>query len=240
MVIEDGKCLNAFSSRERHAAWDGLWSPNSTGMGTTCSQRRETPRRSDLEAAGKLSLDVANPSSVAAAVKAAGQVDVLVNNAGTTAQSPVEAIPVEGFGTLLETNLLGPLRLIQALVPGMRERGRGTIVNVSSRAVRSAPPLQGPYVASKAALELLSEVLRKELAPFGIHVIVIDTGSVRTEMRYRQRKYGGEPYTKLIEEFETRMADYDKQGGGSAPEEIAAAIAALIGQHDPPALVAIG
>ena len=95
-------------------------------------------------------------------------------------------------------------------------------------------------MASKAALELLSEVLRKELAPFGIHVIVIDTGSVRTEMRYRQRKYGGEPYTKLIEEFETRMADYDKQGGGSAPEEIAAAIAALIGQHDPPALVAIG
>jgi hypothetical protein len=59
-------------------------------------------------------------------------------------------------------------------------------------------------------------------------------------MRDRQRKYGGEPYTELIEQFESRMADYDEQGGGSAPEEIAAAIAALIEQHDPPAVAAIG
>jgi NAD(P)-dependent dehydrogenase (short-subunit alcohol dehydrogenase family) len=201
---------------------------------------RDVEALAGLEAAEKLSLDVADPSSVAAAVKAAGEVDVLVNNAGITVQSPVEAIPVELFGSVLETNLLGPLRLIQALVPGMRGRGRGMIVNVSSRAVRSAPPLQGPYAASKAALELLSDVVRKELEPFGIRVVVIDTGSVRTEMRARQRKYGGDPYTELIEEFEERMADYDRQRGGSAPEEIAAAIAALIEQHDPPALAAIG
>jgi len=69
---------------------------------------------------------------------------------------------------------------------------------------------------------------------------VIDTGSVRTEMRARQRKYGGEPYTELIQQFESRMADHDKQRGGSTPEEIAAAIAALIEQHDPPAHAAIG
>src|SRR5262245_22991709 len=201
---------------------------------------RDAKALAGLEAAEKLSLDVADPSSVAAAVKAAGEVDVLVNNAGITVQSPVEAIPIEAFGSILETNVLGPLRLIQALVPGMRRRGHGTIVNVSSRAVRSAPPLQGPYAASKAALELLSQVLRKELEPFGIRVLVIDTGSVRTEMRARQRKYGREPYTGLIEQFESRMADYDEQGGGSAPEEIAAAIAELIEQHDPPALTAIG
>ena len=201
---------------------------------------RDAEALADLEAAEKLSLDVADPSSVAAAVKAAGEVDVLVNNAGITVQSPVEAIPVEVVGSVLETNLLGPLRLIQALLPGMRDRGRGTIVNVSSRAVRSAPPLQGPYAASKAALELLSQVLRKELEPFGIRVIVVDTGSVRTEMRARQQKYGGEPYTGLIEQFESRMADYDTRGGGSPPEEIAAAIAALIEQHEPPALAAIG
>jgi len=201
---------------------------------------RDAETLAELEAAEKLSLDVADPSSVAAAVEAAGEVDVLVNNAGITVQSPVEAIPVGVFGSVLETNLLGPLRLIQALVPGMRGRGHGTIVNVSSRAVRSAPPLQGPYAASKAALELLSQVLRKELEPFGIRVMVIDTGSVRTEMRARQRRYGGAPYTGLIEQFESRMADYDEQGGGSAPEEIAAAIAELIEQHDAPALTAIG
>jgi NAD(P)-dependent dehydrogenase (short-subunit alcohol dehydrogenase family) len=201
---------------------------------------RDAAALADLEAAEKLSLDVADRRSVEAAAKAAGEVDVLVNNAGITVQSPVEAVPVEVFGSMLETNALGPLRLIQALLPGMRERGHGTIVNVSSRAVRSAPPLQGPYAASKAALELLSEVLRKELEPFGIRVIVIDTGGVRTEMRARQRKYGGEPYTGLIEQLESRMADYDKRGGGSAPEEIAAAIADLIEEPDPPALAPVG
>ena len=201
---------------------------------------RDAEDLADLEAAEKLTLDIADHRSVEAAVKAAGEVDVLVNNAGITVQSPVEAVPVEVFGSMLETNVLGPLRLIQAFLPGMRERQRGTVVNVSSRAVRSAPPLQGPYAASKAALELLSEVLRKELEPFGIRVIVIDTGSVRTEMRARQGKYGGEPYTGLIEQFEARMADYDKRGGGSAAEEIAAAIADLIEDPDPPALAPVG
>jgi NAD(P)-dependent dehydrogenase (short-subunit alcohol dehydrogenase family) len=201
---------------------------------------RDVEALADLKAAEKLALDVADPRSIEAAVKAAGEIDVIVNNAGITVQSPVEAIPADLFGSILETNVLGPLRLVQALLPGMRGRGRGTIVNVSSRAVRSAPPLQGPYAASKAALELLSEVLRKELAPFGIRVIVIDTGSVRTEMRARQRKYGGEPYTELIEQFESRMADYDKRGGGSAPGEVAAAIAAVIEEPDPPALAPVG
>ncbi|HEY7253427.1 MAG TPA: SDR family oxidoreductase [Gaiellaceae bacterium] len=201
---------------------------------------RDLDALSDLEAAEKLALDVDDPGSVEAAVKAAGEVDVLVNNAAVTVQSPVEAIPVEIFGSILETNVLGPLRLIHALVPGMRERGRGTIVNVSSRAVRSAPPLQGPYAASKAALELLSDVLRKELQPFGIRVIVIDTGGVRTEMRARQRKYGGEPYAELIEQFESRMAEYDRQGGGSEPDEIASAIADVLEDTDPPAVAQVG
>jgi NAD(P)-dependent dehydrogenase (short-subunit alcohol dehydrogenase family) len=201
---------------------------------------RDVQALADLEPADKLSLDLADPDSVAAAARAAGNVDVLVNNAAVAVQSPVEAVPAHVFASILETNLVGPLRLIQALVPGMRERGRGTIVNVSSRAVRSAPPLQGPYAASKAALELLSEVLRKELGPFGIRVIVIDTGSVRTEMRSRQPRYGGGPYSELIEQFESRMADYDRGGGGSTPEEVAAAIAALIEQPDAPALASIG
>jgi NAD(P)-dependent dehydrogenase (short-subunit alcohol dehydrogenase family) len=201
---------------------------------------RDVETLADLEVAEKLSLDVTVPGSVEAAVEAAGEVDVLVNNAGITVQSPVEAIPAEVFGSILETNVVGPLRLMQALLPGMRRRGRGTIVNVSSRAVRSAPPLQGPYAASKAALELLSDVLRKELEPFGVRVIVIDTGGIRTQMRERQQKYGGDPYTGLIEQFESRMAEYDEQGGGSTAEEIAAEIAALLEEADPPALAPVG
>jgi NAD(P)-dependent dehydrogenase (short-subunit alcohol dehydrogenase family) len=165
---------------------------------------------------------------------------VLVNNAALTAQAPVEAVPIEVFRSALETNLLGPLRLMQAFLPGMRERGRGTIVNVSSGGVRSAPPLQGTSSASKAALELLSETLRKELEPFGVRVLVIAAGGIRTEMRARQKKYTSEPYAKLVEQFEGRMADYEQQGGGSPPEDIAKAIADLIEQPDPPPLATVG
>jgi NAD(P)-dependent dehydrogenase (short-subunit alcohol dehydrogenase family) len=201
---------------------------------------RDVADLADLDASGKAALDVTDPMSVEAAVRAAGELDVLVNNAGITVQAPVEAVPVEVFGSVLETNVLGPLRLMQAFLPGMRERGQGMIVNVSSRAVRSAPPLQGPYAASKAALELLSETLGKELEPFGVRVLVISAGGIRTEMRARQQKYTSEPYAQLVEQYEERMADYEQQGGGSPPEEIAKAIADLIEQPDPPPLATVG
>jgi NAD(P)-dependent dehydrogenase (short-subunit alcohol dehydrogenase family) len=194
----------------------------------------------DLDASDKVPLDVTDPKSVEAAVAAAGELDVLVNNAGLTVQAAVEAVPVDVFRSVIETNLIGPLRLMQAFLPGMRKRGRGTIVNVSSGGVRSAPPLQGAYSASKAALELLSETLRKELEPFGVRVLVISAGGIRTEMRARQQRYGSEPYAALIEQFENRMEEYEKHGGGSPPEEIASAIADLIEQPDPPPLATLG
>jgi NAD(P)-dependent dehydrogenase (short-subunit alcohol dehydrogenase family) len=194
----------------------------------------------DLDASDKVPLDVTDPKSVEAALAAAGELDVLVNNAGLTVQAPVEAVPIDVFRSVIETNLIGPLRLMQAFLPGMRKRGRGTIVNVSSGGVRSAPPLQGAYSASKAALELLSETLRKELEPFGVRVLVISAGGIRTEMRARQQRYGSEPYAALIEQFETRMEEYEKHGGGSPPEEIASAIADLIEQPDPPPLATLG
>jgi NAD(P)-dependent dehydrogenase (short-subunit alcohol dehydrogenase family) len=193
-----------------------------------------------LDAVEKIPLDVTEPESVEAAVTATGELEVLVNNAGLTVQSPVEAVPIDVFRSVLETNVLGPLRLMQAFLPGMRKRGRGTIVNISSGGVRSAPQLQGPYAASKAALELLSETLRKELQPFGVRVVVISAGGIRTEMRARQERYTSEPYADLVEQFETRMAEYDKRGDGSPPEEIAKAITDLIEEPDPPPLATVG
>lgn len=188
----------------------------------------------ELEAADKIELDVTDPTSVDAALKTAGEVSVLVNNAGTTVQAPVEAVPIDAVRAVLETNVYGPLRLIQALLPSMRERNGGLIVNISSEAVRAAPALQGTYAASKAALEALSETLQKELEPFGVSVLVISAGSIRTEMRARQHKYGSEPYRALIEQYEAGMAEYEKHDGGSAPEEIAQQIADLIESPEPP------
>jgi hypothetical protein len=71
-------------------------------------------------------------------------------------------------------------------------------------------------------------------------VLVISAGGIRTEMRARQQRYGSEPYAALIEQFETRMEEYEKHGGGSPPEEIASAIADLIEQPDPPPLATLG
>lgn len=188
----------------------------------------------DLNTSARLPLDVNDPQSIAAAVDAAGPVDIIINNAAMTVNAPVEAVPIDVARQMFETNVLGPLRLIQAFLPGMRQRRNGLVVNISSLGVLSAPPLQGAYVATKAALEKLSEVLQFEAQHFGVKVVVIRLGGVKTEMTTRQQTYSLEPYQPLIEQQERRYEYYRKQGGGSPPEEVAAAIARVVEQDDLP------
>jgi short-subunit dehydrogenase len=109
-----------------------------------------------------------------------GQVDVLVNNAGYGQLGPAELVPIAACRNQLDVNVLGPLALAQALVPGMRDRGGGRIINISSIAGRTAFPFGGLYSASKFALEALSDALRMELEPFNIYVSVIEPGPVST------------------------------------------------------------
>jgi len=97
----------------------------------------------DLVVAEKLALDVTSDASVGECFAAAGRVDALVNNAGIGVTGPVERLPIDEGRRAFETNFFGPLRCIQAVLPQMRERGSGTIVNVSSLAGRVAPPLDG-------------------------------------------------------------------------------------------------
>ncbi|MBV8883230.1 MAG: SDR family oxidoreductase [Chroococcidiopsidaceae cyanobacterium CP_BM_RX_35] len=116
-----------------------------------------------------------------AAIAQFGRVDALVNNAGYGQMGPVELIPYQAVQRQFQINLLGPMALIRALVPTMREAGGGRIVNISSLGGRMAFPFGGLYSASKFALEALSDTLRMELAPFNIHVSVIEPGPVSTE-----------------------------------------------------------
>ncbi|MCH2171434.1 SDR family oxidoreductase [Myxococcota bacterium] len=129
-------------------------------------------------------LDVASPASVAEAVGAIlareGRVDVLVNNAGIGGACPLEDVLEEEHRWIFEVNYFGALRMIQAVLPGMREQGSGAIVNVSSGAGRFATPNQVPYSASKFALEGASEALAHELAPFGVRVAIVEPGVVAT------------------------------------------------------------
>ncbi|HXA49766.1 MAG TPA: SDR family oxidoreductase [Candidatus Acidoferrum sp.] len=125
-------------------------------------------------------LDVDSDSSVAKAFAGVGPVDVLVNNAGIGRMGSVEEMPLAEFRRVMETNFFGALRCMQAVLPGMRERRSGTIVNVTSVAGRIAGGAQGAYSASKWALEALSESLACEVKAFGIRVAVVEPGVIAT------------------------------------------------------------
>jgi NAD(P)-dependent dehydrogenase (short-subunit alcohol dehydrogenase family) len=125
-------------------------------------------------------LDVTDAQSVRAAVSEAisafDGVDVLVNNAGFGVFLPLETTSDELTRRLFETNTLGTIAMVQAIVPHMRERGSGIIVNVTSAVVFNPGPLVSVYTATKTAVEGFSEVLYHELAPFGIHVKLVEPG----------------------------------------------------------------
>jgi NAD(P)-dependent dehydrogenase (short-subunit alcohol dehydrogenase family) len=129
-------------------------------------------------------LDVADDESVRAGfarvLDEVGPVDVLVNNAGVGGNGAVEEAPIGTYAEVMNVNLYGALRCCQAVLPGMRQRRRGTIVNITSVAGRLAAVAQAPYVASKWALEGVSEELAHEVAPFGIRVAIIEPGVTKS------------------------------------------------------------
>ena len=116
-----------------------------------------------------------------AAVQHFGRVDALVNNAGYGQMGPIELVPPAAAKRQFEVNVLGPLALIQSVIPVMRQQGGGRIITISSIGGRMAFPFGGLYSASKFALEGLSDALRMELEPFNIQVSVVEPGAVRTE-----------------------------------------------------------
>jgi NAD(P)-dependent dehydrogenase (short-subunit alcohol dehydrogenase family) len=127
-------------------------------------------------------LDVTDTASVARAFAAAAPVDVLVNNAGIGGATPLELTPEAEHRQMFETNYFGAVRCIQAVLPAMRERRSGAIVNITSIAGLIATPNQIPYSASKWALECLGEALAHELYRFGVRVVNIEPGVVMTQI----------------------------------------------------------
>jgi NAD(P)-dependent dehydrogenase (short-subunit alcohol dehydrogenase family) len=131
-----------------------------------------------------VTLDVAEDESVqrgmAEILDRAGHVDVLVNNAGVGGNAVVEEASPAQILEVVNVNVCGAIRCLQAVLPGMRERGTGTIVNVTSVAGRFGSIAQAPYVASKWAFEGLSEELAVELAPFGIRVVIVEPGITKS------------------------------------------------------------
>jgi NAD(P)-dependent dehydrogenase (short-subunit alcohol dehydrogenase family) len=162
----------------------------SSGYGLATAQRfldegwnvvatMRTPRRDVLPASDRLTvlaLDVTDPDSIAEAVRSSGPIDVLVNNAGIGAVGAFEATPMDTTRELFDTNTFGVMAVTQAVVPQMRSRGAGVIVNVTSSATLAAMPLAAVYTASKAAIEGFSGSLALELGFFGVRVKLVEPG----------------------------------------------------------------
>ena len=181
----------------------------------TSLQAEASQRRLPLTA---LEMDVTSDESVDLAIetiqKAAGTIDILINNAGIGVIAPLEQISITDLRRQYETNVFGVVRVTQRVLPGMRAKGRGRIVNMSSVAGKVSTPLFGPYSSSKFALESISDAWRLELAQFGIQVILIEPGFIPSGMEGAARELSGAyinadpgPYAGIKSGFESMWAE---------------------------------
>ncbi|HJU78895.1 MAG TPA: SDR family oxidoreductase [Nitrososphaeraceae archaeon] len=161
-----------------------------------------------------LHLDVNDEQSIKLAIKKiltdSGRIDVLINNAGYGMFGPIEEITTQEVKKQFETNFFGAFRLIKAIVPIMRNQRNGVIVNISSMVGRFGVPLNSAYVSSKFAVEGLSESISFELAEFGIRVIVIEPGVVKSDFFQNVKFRGMNPDSPYHDLMERRVTFLDK------------------------------
>ncbi len=190
----------------------------------------------DLPVGQRLALDVTVQGSVDAAIAEAGQIDVLVRNAGATVRAPLESVPLSEVDRLFQLNTLGALRVAQGVLPAMRERGAGRLVFVSSIQGRMVLPMIGPYGASKWALEALAETLAIEVRHFGIKVSIVQPGVVSSGGAERASVFlkENDPYAPLYEALGVL------RGESVTPQDVAAVVADTIEQPQPALRVPAG
>lgn len=208
----------------------------------------------DIETLGEhgceiATLDVTKDEDVARVVDRIldehGTIDCLVNNAGYGRLGPIEDVPVDAVERQFEVNVYGPHRLIRAVLPHMRREGDGTIINVSSTAGRVSFPGGGVYCGSKFALEAISDALRNEVSEFGIDVVVIEPGPVKSAFKRRAiEEANGNDRSGVYEELYTLFEDASLIGGdgpgSTSPEAVAAEIVNAASMTKPPARVPVG
>jgi len=188
-------------------------------------------------------LDVTDPDSIRQAVVEVERIthgaglDALVNNAGYGQSGPLELVGDPEVRSQFETNVFGLLAVTRAFLPGMRKRGKGRIVNVSSMVGRIALPLQGIYCATKFAVEALSDVLRREVHGFGISVSVIEPGAIRTSFEETAVRsvascpVDGTPYERPMAKWKTALAGMYAKAVG--PDVIARAVLRVLTARRP-------
>jgi NAD(P)-dependent dehydrogenase (short-subunit alcohol dehydrogenase family) len=191
---------------------------------------RNAQKRTALDAEAKqrnlplqsLEMDVTDDASVDRAIgiihEEAGPVDILINNAGIAFSAVIEEITLADFRKQFETNFFGVVRVTQHVLPEMRKRCRGRVINVSSVSGKMAPPVLGPYSSTKFALEAISDAMRIELLPFGVYVILIEPGHIPSDMERASAELssrylaGAEksPYAAVYSGFQHGWANWTK------------------------------
>ena len=225
----------------------------STGIGAACAthlrglgfrifggvRKPEDAERLRSAGAEPLTIDVTDADSIRSAASQLGDAPLagLVNNAGVAVAGPVEFVPIEELRHQLEVNVIGQVAVTQAFLPALR-RARGRVVNIGSIGGRVALPLLSPYAASKFALEAITDSLRRELRPWGMHVSIVEPGAVATpiwdksraaneEVASRMPPESLELYGKLIDRIRTETIGLGEtgtpprqggRGGGARPD----------------------
>lgn len=193
-----------------------------------------------LDVAQHLQLDVTDTESIYKALDIAGDLDAVVNNAAICGKGPLESFPLDQLRSIFETNTIGPLALLQQLLPKWRTRGSGVVVNVSSVEGKVASPLKGPYSASKFALEAISESLHYEVDHFGIRVVIVQPGFTGPGMKGVDAFVGNHDYSQLWEEWEGVEGRVSGPSGRPGPEMVALAIRHAIEDPATPLRVPVG
>lgn len=229
----------------------------SSGMGKETAKRllneglvvyvaaRRMAQMEDLRALGAipLQMDISVDADIVAAVEAIesghGGIDVLVNNAGFGMYGAMEDSTLADARYQFEVNLFGMARLTQLALPHMRRQGAGRVINISSMGGKVYTPLGSWYHATKHAVEGWSDCLRIELAPFGIHVVIIEPGLIATEwggllLKPMLERSGTGPYQAMAQAMDNAMrGSYAKKGGASPPSVVADAILQAVRSRRP-------
>ena len=218
---------------------------------TVYAAARRTDRLKQLTAIGihALTMDVTDDESMSSGIEKiiteTGRIDVLVNNAGSGSYGAIEDVSLDEARRQFEVNVFGLGRLTQLVLPHMRAQRSGTIINISSMGGRLTTPLGGWYHATKYAVEALSDALRMETAPFGIDVVVIEPGGIRTEWSgiaadHLEETAEGSAYASQIKAVANSMRSESTNKRQSPPSVIADTVEKIVTARKPRTRYVVG
>ncbi|NUR78709.1 MAG: SDR family oxidoreductase [Thermoleophilia bacterium] len=226
----------------------------STGIGRATAERLQgrgwlvyaSVRQAGEAPAGttELVFDVTDSAAIARAASRVGELDALVDNAGIAVAAPLEFLPPEELTRQLEVNVVGQVRVLQAFLPMLR-RSRGRIVLMGSIGGKSALPFLGAYAMSKFALEAMADALRLEVAPFGIHVSLVEPGTIATPIWTKPQRAVEEFPPEAVELYGERVEKFrrlaaDRAGKAVPPEHVATAVEHALTSEKPKTRYLVG